>query len=116
MATVTKSRPRSKSARFCKIARVGDAAILVIRQSYPRKLDILDTYTVEAFPSDCGGRGVELTKVDGTRYHVNLNGKASTCSCPGFESHGWHIDRATGEPTACKHIMALLKLEQNGKL
>ena len=105
MATVTKSRSRSKPARFCKIASVGDAAILVIRQSYPRKADVLDTYTVEAFPSECGGHGVELTKADGTRYHVNLNGPASTCDCKGHVSHGH-----------CKHVDALLALTAAGKV
>ena len=76
---------------------------------------MLDTYAAEAFPSHLGERGIELTKPDGKVYHVNLDGRASTCDCPGFENHGWHADD-NGEPTACKHIMALLALQQRGKL
>jgi SWIM zinc finger len=108
-------KPRCKE-RFCNIHREAGGDFLTIREVFARKPDVFDVYKAEAFLSEMGGRGIELTKPDGTRYHVNLNGKASTCSCPGFESHGWHIDRATGELVACKHIMALLSLEQAGKL
>src|SRR6266542_3775295 len=108
-ATQTKpSRQRRKPARFCKLTRQGEDVVLLIREHYPRKGDVLDTYAAEVFPSQMGERGIELTKSDGTVYHVNLDGRASTCDCPGFENHGWHAD-ANGEPTACKHVMALLK-------
>ena len=110
MATVIKSRARNKPARTCRISREQGGDFLVLKTVRPRSADVFDLYRVEAFLSELGGRGLELTKSSGTRYHVNLNGKASTCSCPGFESHGWHIDRATGELVACKHVMALLKL------
>ena len=115
-ATPTRTpRQRKKLERFCKLVRYGKDVVLVIRQRYPRKGDVLDTYAAEAFPSQMGERGIELTKGDGTVYHVNLSGSDSTCDCKGFESHGWHAD-ANGEPTACKHVMALLKLQQRGKL
>ena len=119
MATVTATpkarKPRPKPARFCRISREKGGDFLVLKIVRPRSADVFDLYRVEAFLSECGGRGLELTKPDGTVYHVELNGKASTCSCPGFESHGWHVG-PDGEPTACKHVMALLKLEQAGKL
>ena len=104
MATVTKSRPRSKPARFCKLAHVGDATILLIRRCYPRRADALDTYTVEPLPADYG-RGLLLTKPDGTSYCVNLSGADSTCDCKGFEQHGH-----------CKHTESLLALAAAGKL
>src|SRR5262249_60748654 len=99
----------------CTVAGRGQDVVLSIRRRYPRKGAVLDTYTAESFLSEMGGRGIELTKPDGTVYHVNLSGLDSTCSCPGFEKHGWHTDE-NGEPTACKHVMALLKLQQLGKL
>jgi len=114
--TVTrKPRQRRKPERFCKIVRQGENVVLVIRLRYPRKGDVLDTYAAESFPSEMGDRGIELTKPSGTVYHVNLSGTDSTCSCPGFEKHGWHADE-NGEPTACKHIGALLALQKRGKL
>ena len=104
MATVTKSRTHSKPARFCKLATVGEATILLIRQRFPRRADALDTYTVEPLPADYG-RGLLLTKPDGQSYHVNLAGADSTCDCKGFESHGH-----------CKHTESLLALAAAGKL
>ena len=65
----------------------------------------MDAYALEAFPSQMGERGVALTKPDGTAYHVNLDGRASTCDCKGFDSHGH-----------CKHCESLLALQQRGKL
>ena len=108
-------RQRKKPARFCKLVRQGQDVVLVIRQRYLRKGDVLDTYGAEAFPSQMGERGIELTKPDGTVYHVNLDSRASTCDCPGSEQHGWHADQ-NGEQTACKHVMALLALQQRGRL
>ena len=112
--TAKAPRQRKKPERFVNVCRVGDIAVLVLRETHP-KGDQIDTYTLEMFPSEIGGRGLELTKPDGMRYHVNLNGEASTCTCPGFEQHGWHPG-PDGEPVACKHVMALLGLEQAGRL
>jgi hypothetical protein len=101
-------RQRKKPARFCKIVRNPSGwgyDVLVIRQPRPKSADLLDTYTVEAFPSQMGERGIELTKGDGTVYHVNLSGTDSTCDCKGFTSHGH-----------CKHCESLLALHQRGQL
>jgi hypothetical protein len=46
---------------------------------------------------------------------VRHSGPDSTCDCPGFEHHGWHADE-NGSPIACQHLMALLALQQRGKL
>src|SRR5215831_19121974 len=118
-ATQTKApRQRRKPVRFCKILQNPSGYgydVLVIRQPRPKSADRADYYAVEAFPSHMGERGIELTKRDGTVYHVNLSGTDSCCDCPGFEKHGWHAD-ANGEPIACKHVMALLALQQRSKL
>ena len=107
-ATTPRPRQRKKPTRFCKVVRNPSGIgydVLVIRQPRPRSADLLDTYTVETFPSHMGERGIELTKGDGTAYHVNLDGRASTCDCKGFESHGH-----------CKHISSLLALQSAGRL
>jgi hypothetical protein len=115
MATVTKSRPRNKPARFCRLCREQGGDFLVLKTVHPRKPESFDLYRVEPIVAEYG-RGLLLHKPDGTSYYVNLSGTDSTCDCKGFESHGWHIDRATGELVACKHIMALLALERAGKV
>ena len=86
----------------------------MIRQVRPRAGDQIDAYTLEPIPSD-HGRGLLLHKHDGTSYAVLLSVTDSECDCKGFESHGWHADQ-NGEPTACKHVMALLALQHRGKL
>jgi len=108
--TTTKPAPRQrkKPVRFCKIVHNPSGYgydVLVIRQPRPKSVDLVDYYAVEAFPSYMGERGIELTKRDGTVYHVNLSGSDSTCDCKGFTSHGH-----------CKHVESLLALQQRGKL
>src|SRR5262245_59388816 len=95
---------RKKPARFCKLARQGADAVLVIRQVRPRAGDAVDAYTLEPIPSD-HGRGLLLHKHDGTSYAVCLSGPDSECDCKGFESHGH-----------CKHVDNLLALQQRGTL
>src|SRR5262245_42411819 len=98
--TQTKApRQRKSPVRFCKIVRNPSGFgydMLVIRQPRPKSADRVDYYTVEAFLSEMGGRGIELTKSDGTVYHVRLDGTDSECSCKGFASH-----------QHCKHVDAL---------
>jgi hypothetical protein len=48
-------------------------------------------------------------------YDVLLDGRKSTCECPGFERHGWHLD-ADGKPCSCKHLDGLNALVAAGKL
>ena len=81
-------------------------AVLTLRQVAPKGKETVDTYALEVLLSEMGGRGVELTKDDGTTYHVLLNGPAaSTCDCKGFTSHGH-----------CKHCESLRALEAQGEL
>src|SRR5437660_6272024 len=97
-------RQRKKPARFCKLSGQGKDVVLVIRQVRARAADVVDAYTLEPIPSDCG-RGLLLHKHDGTSYAVNLSGTDSECDCKGFESHAH-----------CKHVESLLALQQRGKL
>jgi hypothetical protein len=53
-----------------------------------------------------------LTKTDGTQYDVMLDGPDSLCDCKGFEHRGMQINDGKG----CKHIAALTKLHQLGKV
>jgi hypothetical protein len=71
----------------------------------------LKMYHVEEMPSDLGGRAFRLTPsvldklADGQEYHVLLNGRESSCTCPG---HQW-----TG---GCKHVCSLLHFAEGGEL
>ncbi len=99
-------QPRKKPARFCSLRKNPSGYgydCLVLRQPRPRSADLTDYYAVEVFPSEMGGVGVELSKSDGTVYHVRLDGAATTCDCPGHESHGH-----------CKHAESLLALQARG--
>ena len=117
VATAPKTRkPRSRPQRFARLSSDGPVAVLTIRQVSARGKETVEAYALDCFPSEMGGRGLELTKPDGTRYHVRLDGQLSECSCPGFESYGWHEDKATGELISCKHVLAALALEKAGKL
>jgi hypothetical protein len=37
-------RQRRKPERFCKLVRYGEHVVLMIRQRYPRKADVVDSY------------------------------------------------------------------------
>ena len=113
MATVTATRsttqaqPRKaarKPARTVRLFQYGDKSVLVINQQWSATRGQLDTYALEPLPSDFG-RGLLLTKEDGSSYCVNLSGPDSTCDCRGFESHGH-----------CKHTAGCLALVAAGKL
>src|SRR5258708_11476361 len=108
-------RQRKKAVRFCRLTKTSGGPALVIRQQQGNQAVQVDAYFLEPIVCQLGGRGLLLHKHDGTSYSVRLDGTDSECDCPGFEKHGWHDD-AHGEPTACKHVMALLKLQSLGKL
>jgi hypothetical protein len=107
---VRRARPREAAAssrvRPAK-KRHDDLTVLVIRQAPPRSADVVDAYALGAIPAD-RGKGLALTKPDGTVYHVNLAGRDSTCECLG------HL--RWSHRTVCKHVAALLALEAAGKL
>ena len=57
-------------------------------------------------------RSFQLAKPDGTTYDVLLDGPGSLCDCKGFEHRGMNTKDGKG----CKHVAALTKLQQLGKL
>ena len=75
-------KPRQAPARFCKIAREAAGDFLLLRTVHPRKPESFDLYRVECFLSEIGGRGIELTKPDGTRYHVEVQGGRQRATAP----------------------------------
>jgi hypothetical protein len=54
----------------------------------------------------------QLAKAGGATYNVLLAGPGSQCDCIGFEHRGMNIKGGKG----CKHVAALSKLQQLGKL
>src|SRR3954470_22657374 len=99
------TRQRRPKQRTCRLTHTSGGAALVIRQRQGTQAERFDAYFLEPIPSQMGGRAFLLHKHDCTSYAVNLSGTASTCDCPGFDSHGH-----------CKHVESLLALQQRGKL
>lgn len=100
-ATATRpARQRKKPARFCKLTRAEEGTrTLTLRAG--KKSDAYDLHEITADY----GRGFELTKADGTVYHVCLDGLCSSCDCKGHARHGH-----------CKHRDSLAALEAAGRL
>ena len=103
---VTKNRRRVKPARTVKLLlppAAGQTGAMLIRQDGG-----MDTYFLNLIPADFSlGLGVEkIDTLNGNRrYHVNLNGDASTCECKGFLRWGH-----------CRHVESLLALQAAGRL
>jgi hypothetical protein len=93
-------RQRKKPARFCNVARDEYG----VRTLTLRICQKADTYDLLEITSDYG-RGFQLTKADGTVYHVCLDGLCSACDCKGHTKHGH-----------CKHVDSLTALEADGRL
>jgi hypothetical protein len=96
----TGRKPRKKPERFCKVVR-DENGVRTLTICVGTKTD---TYDLLEIASDYG-RGIQLTKPDGTVYHVCLDGLASACCCKGFTRH-----------SRCKHRDALAALEAAGRL
>ncbi len=97
---VRKPRQRKKQPRFCKVAR-GEEGTRTLTLRVGKKVDAYDLHEI----ATDYGRGFELTKADGTVYHVCLDGLASCCDCKGFAR--W---------SRCKHVESLAALEAAGRL
>ena len=108
MITTTKNKT-TKPQRTLQFIQTGLVNLLWINQGAKT-----DGYTVEDRSGYHNGDGAvyELTKTDGTVYNVHLDGPASQCDCTGFEYRGM----ATRDGKGCKHIAALTRLTQLGKL
>ena len=97
---VRKPRQRKKQQRFCNVVRDQNG----VRTLTLRVGKQVDAYDLHEIGADYG-RGFELTKADGTVYHVCLDGLASMCDCKGHSKHGHR-----------KHVDSLAALEAAGKL
>jgi hypothetical protein len=83
------------------------------------------SYFVEPLAHDFGSAAFRLLKfvcdvVEGEEDHYDClldtgTVTSSTCTCPGFEKHGWHMD-ADGVLCSCKHLDSLLALSAAGRL
>jgi hypothetical protein len=103
MSETTATRPprqRKKPERHCRLTRAQDGTrTLTLRIGQQT-----DTYDLLEIATDYG-RGFEVTKADGTVYHVCLDGLASGCDCKGFSR--W---------SHCKHVDSLAALQRHGTL
>ena len=95
---VRKPRQRKKPARFCNVVRDENG----VRTLTLRAGKQADVYDLHEITTDYG-RGFQLTKADGTVYHVCLDGLCSACDCLGHTKHGH-----------CKHASGLRKLRELG--
>jgi hypothetical protein len=73
----------------------------------------VDGYMVEDTQAEthCDEPTFRLTKTDGTVHDVLLHGQQSLCDCKGFERFGMCKDGK-----GCRHVAALTKLRQLGKV
>lgn len=103
------TRTRKPPTRTVRLIDVGTALSLIITQTEGRRTTT-DVYDLRSFPSQVGGHGFTLTKVEGKdrlgdTYHVLLAGELSSCECRGFLSHNH-----------CRHVESLAALQAAGKL
>lgn len=109
MATATKSRKSVKSQRTMQFY---PASRLLFISASKKSTGYIVVETTHNHNTDEHVRSFQLTKPDGTHYDVLLDGSGSQCDCIGFEYRGMSIKGGCG----CKHIAALSKLQQLGKL
>ena len=106
MATVTRSRPRVKPARSCRLRVLdGGARMLsIVMGSPPRQSET--HYHLTEMACDWG-RGFEVRKFStggSTVYHVHIDPSlGDSCDCRGFIRHGH-----------CKHRDCLAELVRRG--
>ncbi len=110
MTTLTKSpKARKPQPRTMQFIQTGFVSLLWITQGKKT-----DGYQVEDTSdyTNADGRTFRLTKTNGEQYDVLIDGPSSECTCIGFEHRGMDIRGGSG----CKHIAALTKLQQLGKI
>ena len=106
MVKSSKSAPAAKAPRAISVVAVeGDWFLLSIEAA-----GRLDYYIARKLSADFGqGYRLEKQSMETERpvevYDVLLNGRRSSCDCPGFTFHG-----------RCKHLDGLRSLAAHGKL
>jgi hypothetical protein len=105
-------RQRRKSPRFVHLVSpvAEGTVVMALRTVRPRHKDgdLVETYHLESLaagPSQMPGKALILHGGKGQQYECLLSGPDSSCSCRGFSAWGY-----------CKHLSALLALQQAGKL
>jgi hypothetical protein len=93
-------RQRKKPDRSCKLTS-GEEGTRTLTLRVGKQTD---DYDLREIATDYG-RGFELTKSDGTVYHVCLDTPTSQCDCKGHSHHGH-----------CKHVDSLTALVAASKL
>lgn len=113
MTTATRTpkqtrKPQSRTMQFYPAAR-----LLFISEGVKaqRSTGYLVEETTDLHNADEHVRTFLLTKPDGTSYDVLLDGPCSLCDCLGFERFGM-----CKAGTGCKHVAAMAKLVQVGKV
>ncbi len=111
MSKVAKERkPRKPQTRTMQFVKTGIVNLLWITQG--KKTDGYIVEDMSAF-NNADAPTYRLTKVDGSDlYNVMLDGPASLCDCKGFEHYGMQ----TKDRKGCKHIAALAKLKEMGRI
>ena len=108
MATVTRSRKIQKHRTMQYFAHVG---LLFISEG-KKTTGYTMVETTAYHNTDEHVRSFHLTKADGETYDVLLDGPGSLCECKGFAHYGMQTKDGKG----CRHVAALTKLQQLGKL
>ena len=100
---------RKQAQRTMQFIKTGLVMLLWIKQG-----NKTDGYMVEDTSAyqNSDASSYRLTKTDGTVYDVLLDGPGSLCDCKGFEHRGMQTKDGRG----CKHIAAMSKLKQLGKV
>lgn len=109
MTTATKTRKTVKQLRTMHY--LPTAGLLFITEG-KKSIGYAVVETTHLHNVDEHVRSFQLGKPDGTTYDVLLDGPGSQCDCIGFEHRGMNIKGGCG----CKHIAAMTKLQQLGKL
>lgn len=97
--TTRKTAPKQRTMQFYPAAR-----LLFIAEGKKTS-----GYLVEQLDT---GNSYQLMKPDGTIYNVQVDGNNSLCDCIGFEHRGMNTKDGKG----CKHVAAITRLLQLGKL
>lgn len=107
MATATrKTAPKQRTMQFYPNAR------LLFLAEGKKSSGYLLTETSDTLNADTHVRSYRLEKADGTKYDVLIDGAGSLCDCIGFEHRGMNTKDGKG----CKHVAAIGRLLQLGKL
>ena len=111
MTTVAKKNSPRKPIQRTTMQFIKTDMVSLLWITQGKKTDGYQVEDTSAF-NNADGPTYRLTKTDGTVHNVLLEGQASVCDCKGFE----HLGMNTKDGKGCRHIAALTKLHQLGKI